>query len=148
MKVGIVSGYFNPIHLGHIDYINAAKEKCDYLMVIVNNDDQVKLKNTIPFMDEWHRCEIIRNLKSVDDAIISRDYTCDVCKTIEYIKSEFPNDELTFFNSGDRIGNNIDSSERILCQSLGINFLVLPLPKKYSSSDLIKNAAIEIVNKQ
>ena len=41
-KIGIVSGYFNPIHRGHIEYINAAKQDCDYLVVIVNNDYQVK----------------------------------------------------------------------------------------------------------
>jgi cytidyltransferase-like protein len=50
-KIGIVSGYFNPIHQGHIEYINAAKDECDYLVVIVNNDDQVKLKGSAVFMN-------------------------------------------------------------------------------------------------
>ena len=59
--IGIVSGYFNPIHRGHLEYINAAKKECDFLVVIVNNDLQVKLKKSKVFMDENHRFEIVSN---------------------------------------------------------------------------------------
>ena len=71
--IGIVSGYFNPIHRGHLEYINAAKKECDFLVVIVNNDLQVKLKKSKVFMDENHRFEIVSNLKATDSAIISID---------------------------------------------------------------------------
>ena len=49
--IGIISGYFNPLHIGHIEYANSAKEKCDYLICIVNNDHQVQLKQSAKFMD-------------------------------------------------------------------------------------------------
>lgn len=140
MKIGIVSGYFNPLHKGHIEYIDAAKNKSDYLIVIINNDKQVVIKGSKPFMDEEHRCKIVRGLKSVDECIISIDTdTRLVCKTIKFIKSIHPNDKLTFFNSGDRIGNNIEIGEQLLCKSLDIECSILPLPKIYSSSELLKN---------
>ena len=71
-KIGIVSGYFNPIHQGHIEYINAAKQDCDHLVVIVNNDYQVKLKGSTPFMDTRHRAFIVNSLQSVDEVFLSR----------------------------------------------------------------------------
>ena len=43
MRVVVISGYFNPIHTGHLDYIKAASKLGDRLVVIVNNDEQVKL---------------------------------------------------------------------------------------------------------
>ena len=55
MKVVVISGYFNPIHTGHLDYIKAASKLGDKLVVIVNNDEQVKLKGSVPFQDEEER---------------------------------------------------------------------------------------------
>jgi len=146
MIIGIVSGYFNPIHLGHIEYINESKKNCDYLIAIINNDEQVRIKGSIPFMNEHHRGQIVNNLKNVGYTIISKDSDFTVCKTIQFIKSIHSNDKLTFFNSGDRIDGNLDSTEQILCKSLGIEFVTLPLPKLYSSSKLIRDAA-EILKK-
>ena len=60
MRIGIISGYFNPIHTGHLDYIEGAKQKCDLLYVIVNNDHQVNIKGSKQFMDEDSRLRIVR----------------------------------------------------------------------------------------
>lgn len=79
----MVSGYFNPLHYGHVEYINAAKINCDYLIAVVNSDSQVKLKGSIPFMDEVHRTNIVRNLKSVDECIISIDEDKTQCETLK-----------------------------------------------------------------
>ena len=49
-RVIIISGYFNPLHSGHLDYIESAKEKGDYLIVIVNNDKQVEMKGSVQFI--------------------------------------------------------------------------------------------------
>ena len=62
MHIGIVSGFFNPIHRGHLDYINSSKKLCDYIVCIVNNDKQVLVKGSKLFMDEQHRMIILQNI--------------------------------------------------------------------------------------
>ena len=64
-KIIIVSGYFNPIHKGHLEYFNIAKENADKLFVIVNNDNQRKLKGSKEFQDEDERMFIVSNIKAV-----------------------------------------------------------------------------------
>ena len=65
-KAIIVSGYFNPIHKGHIEYFNNAKAMDDYLIVIVNKDKQRALKGSKEFQKEDERVFIVSNIKSVD----------------------------------------------------------------------------------
>ena len=72
-KAIIVSGYFNPLHKGHIDYFNKAKKLCDELFVIVNSDHQRELKGSKAFQDEQERLIIVSNIKAVDKAILSID---------------------------------------------------------------------------
>lgn len=138
MRVGIVSGYFNPLHYGHIKYINGAKEQSDILVCIVNSDYQVTLKGAKPFMDEQHRAKILGNLKSVDEVFVSIDTDKAQCESLKYLRGKYPNDDLTFFNSGDRKGSNLDVHESDTCREIGIELRVLDLPKLYSSSDLLK----------
>ena len=54
-RVVITSGFFNPIHIGHINLIKEAKKLGDYLVVIINNDSQVKMKGSDEFMPERER---------------------------------------------------------------------------------------------
>lgn len=139
MKIGIVSGYFNPLHQGHLEYIEASKSRCDHLVCIVNNDLQVKLKGSKTFMDERHRRRIMAALKCVDDAVISVDDDRTVCKTITMIRTGMADHTFAFFNSGDRKGKNTESSEVILCKKLGIKYVAIPMQKVYSSSKLLEN---------
>ena len=85
----IVSGYFNPIHKGHIEYFNNAKELADELFVIVNNDQQRALKGSKEFQKEAERCFIVSNIKSVAHCILSVDEDRTVCKTIAKIARRF-----------------------------------------------------------
>ena len=73
MRVIVISGYFNPIHSGHIDYIKSAKQRGDVLVVIVNNDNQVELKGSVPFQNENERFKIVSNIKGVDRTVLSID---------------------------------------------------------------------------
>jgi len=84
----IVSGYFNPIHKGHVEYFNKAKAMADELFVIVNNDDQRGLKGSKEFQKEEERVFIVSNIKSVDHCILSIDKDRTVCRTIEKIAIE------------------------------------------------------------
>ena len=74
----IVSGYFNPLHIGHIEYFKIAKKNFDKLFVIVNNDYQRHLKGSNEFMLEDERVEIIKALSITDKVYLSidRDRSC------------------------------------------------------------------------
>ena len=84
-KAIIVSGYFNPIHKGHLEYFNNAKAIADQLFVIVNNDHQRELKGSKEFQDENERTIIVSNIKAVDKVILSIDTDRTVCATIKIL---------------------------------------------------------------
>ena len=133
----IVSGYFNPIHKGHIEYFNNAKALADELFVIVNNDYQRDLKGSKEFQQEQEREFIVSNIKSVDHCILSIDEDRTVCKTIEKIAQDFGTDyELSFANGGDQNNNTIP--ERSICDRLGISLFDGLGDKIQSSSWLLK----------
>ena len=102
-KLVIISGYFNPLHQGHIDYIKNAQKLGDYLLVIINNDEQVNLKGSIPFQSASERYNIIDTLYPVSFVKIAMDTDKTVCKTLETIKTDYPDfEEYIFANGGDR----------------------------------------------
>ncbi|MFZ4632277.1 MAG: adenylyltransferase/cytidyltransferase family protein [Patescibacteria group bacterium] len=135
-----VSGYFNPLHVGHLEMIQMAKKLGDKLVVIVNNDKQVKLKNRVPFMSEKDRVRIVGALRDVDKVVLAiDDYKLPsgeipVIKTLAKVK---PN---IFANGGDR-HNIVNVPEYDICKKLNIK-LVDGLGKKIrASSQMIANAA-------
>jgi len=136
-KAIIVSGYFNPIHKGHLEYFNNAKTKADKLFVIVNNDHQRALKGSREFQDENERMIIVSNIKAVDKAILSIDTNRTVCKTIESIAGEFGNEfDLGFANGGDQ--NNDTIPEREVCDMMNVALIDGLGDKIQSSSWLLK----------
>lgn len=118
-KAIIVSGYFNPIHKGHLKYFNNAKALADKLFVIVNNDFQRELKGSKEFQDENERMIIVSNIKAVDKAILSIDTDRTVCKTIESIAEQFGSEyDLGFANGGDQ--NNDTIPEKPVCEEMNV----------------------------
>lgn len=131
-KVIIVSGYFNPIHKGHLEYFNNAKALCDELYVIVNNDYQRELKGSKPFQDEEERLLIVSNIKAVDKAILSVDQDGTVCKSIRQLSDQYGKEyDFAFANGGDQ--NNDNVPETPICKELGIE-LIDGLGEKIQSS--------------
>lgn len=118
----IVSGYFNPIHKGHIEYFNLAKNAGEFLIVIVNNDYQRILKGSNEFQLEEERFFIVSNLKCVDQVFLSIDKDRTVCDTLKKIHSEFADSyRLVFANGGDQTNQSIP--EVPVCLELGIELL-------------------------
>ena len=133
----IVSGYFNPIHKGHIEYFNNAKSLADELFVIVNNDNQRALKASKKFQEQEERIIIVSNIKSVDHCVLSIDEDRTVCKTIEKIALDFgATYDLIFANGGDQ--NNNTTPERSICDQMGIKLADGLGDKIQSSSWLLK----------
>jgi len=136
-KAIIVSGYFNPIHKGHLEYFNNAKALCDELFVIVNNDHQRELKGSKEFQKEDERMIIVSNIKAVDKAILSIDQDRAVCETIRRIANEYGEEyELAFANGGDQ--NNDTIPERPICEEMNVALIDGLGDKIQSSSWLLK----------
>lgn len=136
-KAIIVSGYFNPIHKGHIEYFNNAKAMADELFVIVNNDFQRELKGSKKFQEEEERLIIVGNIKAVDKVFLSIDQDRTVCETIKKIATDFGAIyELGFANGGDQ--NNETIPEQPVCEEMKIALIDGLGDKIQSSSWLLK----------
>ena len=120
-----VSGYFDPIHVGHLEYLKMAKALGDFLVVIVNNNQQCVLKKGKFFMDEKDRLEIVKAIKYVDEVFLSVDDDRTVCKSLELIR---PN---IFANGGDRSTDEVP--ETSVCKKYKIE-MVDGLGEKIRSS--------------
>jgi len=107
MKVVIASGGFDPIHSGHIGYLNAAKQLGDILIVGVNSDDWLIRKKGQAFLPWNERAEIVKNLKCVDQVLGFNDDDGTAIDLINKVCKAFPTSKLIFANGGDRTRNNI-----------------------------------------
>jgi cytidyltransferase-like protein len=139
-KAVIVSGYFNPLHKGHLELFQKAKEVGDILIVIVNNDKQRELKGSQFFQDEEERIEIIRALSIVDMAWVSVDEDSTQNKTLKVMVNKFYDSmKLAFANGGDQNNNTIP--EKDVCNQFGIELIDGLGDKIQSSSWLLKNTS-------
>jgi D-beta-D-heptose 7-phosphate kinase/D-beta-D-heptose 1-phosphate adenosyltransferase len=142
-KVVMVSGGFDPVHIGHVRLFNEAKKLGDELVVVLNNDNWFGIKGRHLFMPEQERKEIIEAFESVDRVVLSKhkpskkvfDRTAkeySICREIEELKPDI------FANGGDRFADDIPEFK--VCKRLGIEmvFNVGKGGKVRSSSDLLK----------
>ena len=127
-----VSGYFDPIHKGHIEYFKESKKLGDKLIVIINNDAQTHAKKGFVFMPHEERAHIISELGCVDEVFISVDEDRSVCKSLEAVKPHI------FTQGGDRFNKEVPEAK--VCALLGIDMVDGLGQKIQSSSDLVKNA--------
>lgn len=131
MKIVTASGYFNPLHKGHVEYLEKAKTLGDKLVVIVNNDHQRALKGSKEFMNEQERMVIVKALRCVDEVILSVDKDGTVCDTLRVIKPHI------FAKGGDRFASEIPEAR--VCKELDIEMVDGLGNKIQSSSWLLKD---------
>ena len=132
LKAIIVSGYFNPLHKGHLELFEKAKALGDQLWVIINSDLQRELKGSKEFMDENERYIIVSAIKYVDKALISIDKDKTQRATLAHLADKFSKDfQLYFANGGDQ--NNESIPEVPVCREKGI-WLIEGLGDKIQSS--------------
>jgi cytidyltransferase-like protein len=140
--IAIASGYFNPVHKGHIELFERAKLISNELIVIVNNDYQRELKGSKKFQDEQERVKIISNLRLVNHTELSIDKDRSVVETLEKIYHKYKilhqgfDVKFIFVNGGDQFSETV--AEKTICQALGISMLDEMGDKIQSSSDLLK----------
>ena len=137
-KAIIVSGYFNPLHKGHLELFQKAKASGDQLWVIVNSDLQRELKGSKEFMLEDERLIIVSAIGIVDKALVSIDKDKTQRKTLADLADKYSEKyELYFANGGDQ--NNETIAEVPVCKKKGIRLIEGLGDKIQSSSWLLKN---------
>jgi len=141
MKRIIVSGGFDPVHVGHVRMIKECVKLADYVIVVINNDNWLNKKKGYAFMPELERKEIIEALSGVNEVILTshkpNDEDRSVCNALKQIKEKYPNDKIIFANGGDRGANNIP--EYVYCEENGIGLeFNVGGAKVQSSSELAK----------
>jgi len=136
MKIVINSGYFDPLHVGHLECMKLSKPLGDKLVIILNNDKQCELKKGKAFMPLEEKKKILEALKFVDEVFVSIDKDRTVCESIRAIAEKYAGNEIIFAKGGDRFSSEIPEAK--VCRELGIK-IVDGLGKKIqSSSDLVK----------
>lgn len=142
--VVVVSGYFNPIHIGHVRMLEAAAALGDKLVVIVNNDRQQQLKKGKVIMGEDERLEIVRAIRWVDEALIALDDDPSIVRTLDRVARDHAGADLIFANGGDRQSAD-DVPEAEVCARHGIDmrFGVGGFEKLNSSSNINRSRGAE-----
>ena len=136
MKIAVVSGGFDPIHSGHITYINAAKKFGDHLIIALNSDAWLIEKKGKAFMPFEERKAILENLKSVDEVLgFIDDDKGSAMNALYKIKDKYPDAEVTFCNGGDRGKDNIPEMK---VEGIKFEFSVGGDDKRNSSSWILK----------
>ncbi|MDR0976086.1 MAG: adenylyltransferase/cytidyltransferase family protein [Christensenellaceae bacterium] len=132
-KVVFASGCFDPLHIGHIEYLEGAKALGDKLIVSVKSDDLLIKKKGVPFMHDAERAALIRALRCVDEAYVSSDLGATIPEILEKIK---PDIYARGYDRGleDMSQRNIDA-----CERLGIEIITVTHEKRQSSTAMLAN---------
>ena len=131
-KIVVACGYFDPIHIGHIEYLKLARELGDKLVVIVNNDNQAILKKGFAFMPHEERAKIVAELGCVDEVFISKDLDKTVCESLRHLNPDI------FAKGGDRTSDEVP--EHGVCMECEIEMVDGLGDKIQSSSELVEKS--------
>jgi len=130
MKKVAVSGYFDPLHVGHVEYLEMASRLGDYLVIILNNDRQALKKKPKVFMPLEQRKKILEAIKWVDEVYVSIDEDETVCHSLQVVKPDI------FAKGGDRFIEEIPEAKT--CRKLKIKMIDNLGYKIQASSELMK----------
>ena len=136
----LVSGGFDPVHIGHLRMFQDAKNLSNKVILLLNNDEWLIKKKGKPFMSQNHRKEILDEFKSIDEVIIQDSSEKSSSQAIEEFVRRNPNKKICYCNGGDR-SNIKNILEAAICEKLNIRleFGVGGEEKIESSSKLTKN---------
>ncbi len=142
-KVILISGGFDPVHKGHIQCIQNAKQLADQVWIGLNNDSWLRRKKGKSFMKERERAFIMDNIKGVDWVYIMNprihndDTACDFIDAARHKfiteNKDWENGVVAFGNGGDRVADSVPSTEADVCDGYGID-MVWGLGDKVQSS--------------
>lgn len=118
----IVSGYFSPLHVGHLDMMEDAKSQGDLLVVIVNNNAQQIMKKGKIIQDEADRLRVVQAMRLVDEAFVALDVDRTVSASLAHIADNYPDHHLVFANGGDRVDGAV-VPESAICEQRGIRMV-------------------------
>ena len=139
----IVSGYFSPLHVGHLDMIEAASELGDEVIVIVNNNAQQEIKKGKVIIDELDRLRVVLALRAVDHALVAVDDDRTVCASLAAIADQFGDRTLIFANGGDRVPGFVPEAEVCEAHNIELRFGVGGDQKADSSSRINVELGLE-----
>jgi len=134
MKIIINSGYFDPLHIGHLECMELSKKLGDKLVVILNNDYQCELKKGKAFMPLQEKKKILETIKFIDEVFISIHKNRSVCESIKAIAEKYKGHEIIFAKGGDRFSEEIPEAK--VCKEYSIKIIDRIGEKIQSSSKL------------
>lgn len=137
MIISVISGGFDPLHSGHIEYIKSARKCGERLIVALNSDDWLIKKKGKYFLPFFERQTILKSISYIDEVISFKDDEIGSCKNaLIDLKAKYPNDHIIFCNGGDRNDSNIPEQD---VKGIEFKFSVGGNDKKNSSSDILKD---------
>src|SRR3989344_4293471 len=130
-KTGFTSGSFDLLHVGHVDYLEKAKQKCDVLIVGVNSDSSIKQYKdpNRPIISQQQRIKLIAALYMVDYAFLFEEKNNN--KNIEILKPDF------YVKAGDYSLSQLSSKP--IAEKYGGEVILIPIEEKISTTDIIDN---------
>lgn len=136
MKIVLCTGGFDPVHSGHIAYLNAAAELGDMLIVGLNSDEWLERKKGAAFMPWNERICVVNYLQMVDETFTFLDDDDSARAFIQQVRAHYPKAHLIFANGGDRTQDNIPEMD-VEDNNISFEFGVGGTEKRNSSSRLV-----------